>query len=116
MIHLRFVETAKPGKRVFVFNAICGGFSDALATVVTRDRVTSLEYMRVHGMCDAPLGSYLGLPWRVRDVSRLCACHGHGPAVRTAALKTMGDHGFRAHRVVAVIHLISIVPVRPSQR
>jgi hypothetical protein len=29
-----------------------------------------------------PSGSYIGLWWRVRDVSRLGACHGHGSAVR----------------------------------
>src|SRR5438552_19044306 len=47
------------------------------------ERARGLEHWAGH---DAPSGSYLGLPWRVRDVSRLAWTSVGG------ALESLGEH------------------------
>src|ERR1017187_8820424 len=62
--------------------------SDILSSVCVRLRF----WMQLRS-CHAPSGTYIGLPRRVRDVSRLGARHGHGPAVPTD--RSENDTGWR---------------------
>ena len=69
-------------------------FRPAMAMFTANDAVLPLPLRqalnRVDAQLDAPSGRYFGLPWRVRDVSRLGACRGQGPAARTDRFQNSG--------------------------
>src|ERR1017187_10329843 len=54
-----------------------------ISSLVAQDLPTTSKRHRLFGAYHAPSGSYPGLPWRVRDVSRLGAHPGQASAVRS---------------------------------